>query len=761
MNFLTNTGFYRFRELRLDVPNRLLWRGEKQVSLTIKEFDLLLVFVENAGRVLSKDELLEAVWADAFVEEATLARNISWLRKKLETGDDGGDQFKFIETITKRGYRFAATVEKTGEQPLEQSRAIVVEEHTLTRVEIEESIIIGDRETENATLGRSPIGTLPAPIENSLRYRSLAALTFGILAAAIGFVVWQNFFRESEPKVVLTSRVAPFSGLPGRENFPAFSPDGKLLAFVWNGGAGDNFDVYVRQTEAGAPVRLTDTKEDEVHPVFSPDGSQIVFIRRFLTHSEIYSVPALGGAERKICDLQSAYSRLSFAPDGKTIAAADAEAFDKPKSIYFIDAASGAKRRITAPPETTADISARFSPDGKTLAFLREFGGGAYAEIFLASVSDDGGAAVRQLTFDKTEINGLDWSADGGKIIYAARTSAHAPSLRQISIGGGAPESIAVGGKNITNPTASRDGRTIAFVEESYKTSIARIEPDAPARRFIESSGDDHSPNLSPDNSQIAFVSNRTGNLEIWIADAAGKNQRRLTNLLDSTVKKSAASPEFPDSAGSPRFSPDGKFIAYDAHVNGNGDVYVVSVDGGTPRRITSGAWQEILPAWSADGRWIYFTSNQTGDFNLWRIPADGGGQAVQITKNGAFESFAAPDGKSIFYTRASDAAEIWRVPIGGGEESTAAADLSKAGLWRYWTVSPTGIYFTARQTDESLYRIKFYDFENRRVKTVAQTESPPIWTFSGLTAAAAARTILYVQTEQNASNIMLADLLR
>lgn len=753
MNSLISSDFYEFGEFRLDVANRLLWRGEKQISLTLKEFDVLLVLVENAGRVLSKDELLEAVWKDAFVEEATLARNISWLRKKLENGD-AGNQTKFIETLPKRGYRFSAAVEKIAEQ----SRAIVVEEHNLAGFETEELIAGGDREAESAAFGHAPVGVLPPPVEVVRRRRWLAVLALGILAAAISFLVWQSFPRESEPKVVLTSRVAPFSGLPGRENFPAFSPDGKLLAFVWNGGAGDNFDVYVRQTGAGAPVRLTDTKEDEICPVFSPDGSQIAFIRRFLSHSEVYSVPALGGTERKICDLQPVYSRLSFAPDGKTLVVADAEAVGKPKSIYFIDAASGAKRRATTPPEKAADIAARFSPDGKTLAFLREFGGGAYSEIFVASVSD-GDAAARQLTFDKTEINGLDWSADGEKIIFAARTSAHAPSLRQIAIGGGAPESIAVG-KNITNPTVSRDGRTIAFAEESHKTSIVRLEPNAPARRFIESGGDDHSPNISADNSQIAFVSNRTGNLEIWIADAAGKNQRQLTNLLDLTAKKTVAQSDSPDSAGSPRFSPDGRFIAYDAHINGHGDIYIISSGGGTSRRLTSGAGEEILPAWSADGKWIYFTSNQAGNFNLWRIPADGSAQAVQITKNGAFESFAAPDGKSIFYTRTSDDPKIWQVPIGGGEESIAAADLSKAAIWRYWTVSPTGIYFTVRQGDEPFYRINFYDFENRRVKTVAQPENAPIWNFSGLSVAND-QTILYAQTEQNASTIMLADLPR
>lgn len=748
METQAKTDIYQFGEFRLDAANRLLWLGEKQVSLTPKEFEVLLALVENAGRVLTKDELLETIWTDTFVEESTLARNVSWLRKKLSTG--GGTE-NFIETLPKRGYRFAGVVTKISESPA----AVFIEERTLTRIAVEESFIVEDS-AQNIAIERSPIAALPAPIESRHRYFRLPALAFGIAAAAIVFVLYQNFFRASEPKVIVASRVAPFSGLPGRENFPAFSPDGKLLAYVWNGGAGENFDVYVKQIGAGAPVRLTDTREDEVHPVFSPDGARVAFVRTFSTHSEVFLIPALGGAERKICDLRPTYSRLSFSPDGRMLAATDADEANPREGIFLIDAQTGAKRRRTSPPDSASDIAARFSPDGKTIAFLRDFGG-ASDDLFVVSASDAGNAAERQLTFDKTGIMGLTWNADGTKIIYASRTSALASNLHRISISGGASELIATSGKNIANPTVSADGRTLAFVEESFKTDISQIEKDAPARRLIESSGDDNSPNFSPDDSQIVFVSNRTGNFEIWIAGASGKNQRQLTDLLDSTEKGQGSPTDAPNSAGSPRFSPDGRFVAYDAQVGGNGEIFVVPANGGAARRLTHESSQEILPAWSADGQWIYFASNRGGDFSLWKIPA-GGGEAVQITRGGAFESFAAPDGKTIFYTKARGTAGLWQVSVDGDGEEQAVPGLSEVGYWRYWTVTPTGVYFLAQAAD-SFYQIKFYDFQSRQIQTVARTEKPPIWTFPGLSASSDGKTILYAQSDQSASAIMLAEL--
>ncbi len=94
---------YHFGAFRLDAAERRLWCDDEPISLTPKEFELLFYFVENAGSVAKKDELLDAVWADSFVEESTLARNISWLRKKLGKGADGK---RVIETVSKTRLSF-------------------------------------------------------------------------------------------------------------------------------------------------------------------------------------------------------------------------------------------------------------------------------------------------------------------------------------------------------------------------------------------------------------------------------------------------------------------------------------------------------------------------------------------------------------------------------------------------------------------------------------------------------------------------------
>src|SRR5713226_9230115 len=119
---------YEFAAFRLDAAERLLLRDGRPVPLTPKVFDTLLALVERSGHLVEKDELINKLWPDTFVEEATLARNISDLRKAL------GEAHKYIETVPKRGYRFVASVMELGNDGAE----LVLEEHTRSHVVIEE-----------------------------------------------------------------------------------------------------------------------------------------------------------------------------------------------------------------------------------------------------------------------------------------------------------------------------------------------------------------------------------------------------------------------------------------------------------------------------------------------------------------------------------------------------------------------------------------------------------------------------------------------
>ena len=142
---------------------------------------------------------------------------------------------------------------------------------------------------------------------------------------------------------------------------------------------------------------------------------------------------------------------------------------------------------------------------------------------------------------------------------------------------------------------------------------------------------------------------------------------------------------------GSPRWSPDGQAIAFDWTTEGHRDVYIVSVEGGKPTRLTTETSSDVRPSWSRDGRWVYFGSNRSGAWQVWKVPSTGG-QAVQVTKRGGREALESADGKSVYYSKGFDIAELWKVPAEGGDEAL----ILKGPIQGKWAVSDDGIYFIA-----------------------------------------------------------------
>jgi pimeloyl-ACP methyl ester carboxylesterase/DNA-binding winged helix-turn-helix (wHTH) protein len=122
--------FYLFDGFRVDASERLLFKENREVSLTPKVFDTLLVLLENSSHVLTKKELMEKVWPDSFVEENNLAQNISILRKALGEGKEGE---QYIQTVPKRGYRFVGDVTTSGAE----DESVIVRERTRARIVVE------------------------------------------------------------------------------------------------------------------------------------------------------------------------------------------------------------------------------------------------------------------------------------------------------------------------------------------------------------------------------------------------------------------------------------------------------------------------------------------------------------------------------------------------------------------------------------------------------------------------------------------------
>lgn len=546
---------------------------------------------------------------------------------------------------------------------------------------------------------------------------------------------------------VVPPRIVPLTTFDGREDYPSFSPDGNQLAFAWDGG-GDNTDIYVKLIGAGAPLRLTTNPAEDSRPAWSPDGRYIAFTRYQGEENQIMLVPALGGAERKIGRATINTSGLAWSPDGKFLVTTDQGSPQSRFSLFQISIETLEKRNLTSPPPNFGDSQAAFSPDGRLLAFVR-MSNLTNAAIYLLPMA---GGEPKQLIADQRTINGMTWSADGREVIYSSnRTGSF--NLWRLAITGSTPELIAAAGKGVYNPAISRQGNRLAYNERFLDSNIWRLEGPAASEgsgtgrrslptRLISSSRADHSPQYSPDGRKIVFVSDRSGNDEIWICDSDGLNPLQLT-FFDGP------------STGSPRWSPDGRHIVFDSRPASNPDIFVIAAEGGKPQALTTGPPFDMVPSWSHDGRWVYFRSNRNGSWQIWKVPVSGGA-AVQVTQQGAFEALESPDGRLLYYTKGRGPGGIWQVPVEGGEEKPVP-ELSAAGYWRYWDVHSEGLYFLSQEAPAAPI-IKLFSFATRHLTPIATPERAPLSDPVGLSISPDRKWILYAQTDQSISDLTLIE---
>jgi dipeptidyl aminopeptidase/acylaminoacyl peptidase len=264
---------------------------------------------------------------------------------------------------------------------------------------------------------------------------------------------------------------------------------------------------------------------------------------------------------------------------------------------------------------------------------------------------------------------------------------------------------------------------------------------------LIASTFRDSDPDYSPDGRRIAFTSGRNGSFGIWLSDYDGTNARLL---FDGGAYVT----------GSPRWSPDGRRIVFDTRANdpakvGNPSIWAVNADGGKAQRLTAGITGDVAPSWSRDGKWIYFASPRSGDLQLWKMPSQGG-SAVQVTRKGGFEGFETEDGQFLLYVKARETPGIWRVPVGGGEE-TLVTDRDQVGYWRCWRLAHGGIYFATASPPRGP-RLEFLNLADGTIEELAQLSKLPDATIPGLAVSPDGRRLLLAQYDQNGSNIIMVE---
>ena len=549
--------------------------------------------------------------------------------------------------------------------------------------------------------------TMAAPGElartPTARWRSRLALTALLLAIATAlpflWIARHRFGMSADPSSEI--RVTRLTDLPGLEESPAISSDGRSVAFT--AGVGGKRQVFVRLIAGGAPLQVTSDAVDHECPRWSPDSSSILYFSPAVSgavQGSIWEIPALGGVPRRVVnsvgcvDVSEKDGRLALF----RLAKSGMQLVTAPSDLSTVDV-------VTEFAPLSYDLYPRWSPDGKWIAFQR--GDSIRFDIFVTPAN---GGNPRRLTRDNNQMSGFAWLPDSAGIVYSSSRGGTIPylptlGLWQVTLRDGSVRRITSGEASYMSPDISKSG-AILVSRMKLQTDIWRFPVDgSPIEnvrhgvRVTRQTGQVLTPTVSPDDKEVAFLSDSSGHANLWVVNTESAELRQITHERDPSV-----------AVGVPVWSPVGQTIAFVSSRGNQGltfGVWLVDSDGSNLRSLANPG---LGPAWSPDGRWVYYATRGGATatvVGLKKVPPDGG-EAVTVTTE-PLRNVIGLHGTTMYYSFARtlvDGTPEFEIraatPESGPFHVLASIPASRVPIWQIFnpTLSPDGKWLAQALTD-------------------------------------------------------------
>ncbi len=571
-----------------DVGKLTITKGDDELSLEPKTVDLLIYLIENADRVISKQELMDHVWRTV-VSDNAVTRAIVRLRAIL--GDDPQKPI-YIITLPRKGYRLIA-----------------------------------------------PVQTKNRPVQNS---RPLAWLA-GALASLMIVVLVFNKHWSPDSGTDLQSplmKLVPVTSLVGDEIDPALSPDGAMLAFAHRESESATWQVMIKKLATNEIFQVTRGLQNAWLPAWSPDGSKLAYQSIAMDYCQIYIADVNDLANPKVdkpvlnCNIGVGSGNVVWG-GSELLYYSDAATVNDPFVIFSYHLLTKNLNRITSPPNSgKGDYRMQLSPDGNWLAFLRNAVYRDQTELWLYAVNSGESARITTLP---VLLRALAWLPDSRRLVVANQNK----QLQTVDIETGTGVELTSEMMPLFHPAAG-GGKLVASVGSFHRREIWRavgeFGTDTPVvesiEPFIVSSHSNLLARLNPQDNSVAFISERSGSPQIWLRNRDG-SQHQLTRFNDS------------HNITALNWSPDGKRLV----AAGNSrllwvDVINQQVSFG-PEDIEAVA----KPVWATDNEHIYFSRKTGAEWQLF-IFSTATGQVEAVVKDGGYQSKPAEQGNTIYLSK-------------------------------------------------------------------------------------------------------------
>jgi len=629
---MSATVFF-IEDWKVDVTLHRIIRSDGTFKRVEPQLMMVLEYLaKNKGELVSKEELIQEVWKDVVVTDNVLTRAISSLRKALE--DDPRNP-RYIETISKTGYRLIAEVKQPYKNVLSEDKV-------------------------HLTVRRRPL-----VIGISL----IVLILFGAFSIL-------NVFSPPEvavyhPKALANSDMT--------EYYPAISRDGNFVAYTYR-SPDKNWDVFVKRIGTENEIRLTDDPSVEMRPVWSADGANIYFIRYESSGATIYRAPMTGGKETRVLTT-SKYTKGNFdiSPDNNELAFNSRITKNKPLQIELTNLDTGTKRIMTNPAANfNGDLHPTYSPDGTKIGFIRE----KNAMSMYLFVLDLANGSVQQITTDHLSINGFDWSADGNSLIYGTdKTGIY--KLWKVGLKDLKSTLMPVADYQMVMPrVADNDQMIYAKLQDNVNIWTYSLKTKE-GKVWRATNVLDLNPSYSHDGNKIAFTTNQSGSFQLWTSNIDGSEAISISTFKGQYIN-------------TPRWVPNGQTIIFQGYQNGRSDIYSIDGLGGIPINLTDTDEEAHTPFFSNDGKHIYYSASINGMWNVWKMTTEGDDK-TQITNVGGYAPQLSPNMTSLFYVKKEEKG-IWSMRLDTRKEQLVIADFDPKKYGAF-SVSSKGIYYLNSKT--------------------------------------------------------------
>ena len=606
-------NIYFFAGFRFDVPEKILRRGTQEIALPPKVLDVLCLLIESGGKIVGKNEIMNSVWADSFVEEGNLSQSIYTIRRALGKDADGK---QIVETVPRRGFRITVPITQNGA-------------------------------TEKIS-DAAPI------VKKSFFYQYRTALLILVLisaAALIGFSA--SGFFSSKPNTAPVENVS-FQPLTfsGDISFPVISPDGKSFAFAREDG------IYLQDINTASSFKLNIPDQKVFGNLqFSVDNETIFFRNEssFDAGGTIFEVSRFGGAARKI--VENVWSSPGFSPDGKRMAFMRFAPAQSRWILVVKNLETAEEKNLVwrdSPYTLYRTGFPAWSSDGKKIATVEQTPNQKKTSNLII-VDAETGAVETLETARLTQIEQIAWQPQNKGLVIVGREDNRHFQIWKMAYPNGELQKITNDLNMYRTLSLSRDGTKLLVRKQTVYSHLwtAKINDLANQKQItfgnLNRDGVNEGIVWTRDNQKIIYSSRITGDIDLWSVNAADGEKKQLT---ENTGKANTQ----------PVLSPDEKYIYFTSSRTGPRHIWRIDSTGENPVQITFGEREvEFSPAISPDGGWLYFIKRGANQNAVWRKSLFDE-NLEQVTERGTFAPdeclLFSPDGKWLVFNNFTEKAD-------------------------------------------------------------------------------------------------------